>query len=304
MIELGLCAFGLNDGWGLEGSLRVARDLGFAVVDVGAGQLGGQAAVAESPEAFGRHLRAAADSHGLRVEEFFVMAIDVDGHRCLGLDTEPAVQQRAAARWRALCRCAELAGCRSIMGAIGHVDPALGPSRSFDLVTESARQWTAIAAEHGLVFTAEIDADGFFGTPAGASTFMEAVPGFGLTVDYAHWVSRGRILEDCFYLHPWARHFHVKQARPGYLKSFWHRGTIDFAQVVSDLRARSWSGVLAVETAGYHLSGHVGTPYAEVRHPYAPQPPSAGVVAHPLHQAVLHAQAIDAALAHDGAQTP
>jgi sugar phosphate isomerase/epimerase len=292
MLTPALCAFGFNDGWGLDGSLRLTRDLGFTVADVSAAQLGGQAAVVADPEAAGNRLRTAAAAHGIRLEEFVLFGIQLDGRTCLGLDTDPALRAAASAHWEKLCACAAATGCRSILGGIGHIDPALGPDRSFDLVTAAARGWAETAARHGLVFTAEVDADGWFGTPESAARFISAVahPAFGLTLDFAHWVSRGRALADCFYLITWARHFHIKQARLGYIKSLWHNGTIDFAALLAELRARNWSGALAVETAGYNIAGHPWPPYAEVRHPYAPEPPVPGLVCHPVHQAVLHAQ--------------
>jgi sugar phosphate isomerase/epimerase len=292
MLTPALCAFGFNDGWGLDGSLRLTRDLGFTVADVSAGQLGGQDAIAADPAAAAARLRTAASAAGVRLEEFVVFAIRLEGAARLGLDTDPALRAAVSARWEKLCACAAAAGCRSILGAIGHLDPALGPERSFELVTTAARDWADIAWHHGLVFTAEVDADGWFGTPESAAKFIAAVnhPAFGLTLDFAHWVSRDRALADCFYLLAWARHFHVKQARPGYLKTLWHRGTIDFAALLTELRARDWSGVLAIETAGYHVAGHPWPAYAEVRHPYAPEPPVPGLLSHPVHQTVLHAQ--------------
>jgi sugar phosphate isomerase/epimerase len=294
MLTPALCAFGFNDGWGLEGSLRLTRDLGFRVADASAAQLGGQDRIAADPAVAAQALRSAAASAEVRLEEFAIFPIQLEGRPRLGLDQDPALRTAISARWQKLCACAAAAGCRSILGAVGHLDPALGPERSFDLVTSATRDWAQTAAHHGLVFTAEVDADGWFGTPADAARFIAAVdhPAFALTLDFAHFVSRGRALTDCFYLLPWARHFHIKQARPGYLKSLWHRGTIDFATLLDALRARDWSGVLAIETAGYHVAGHPWPAYAEVRHPYAPETPIPGLLSHPVHQAALHAQAL------------
>jgi sugar phosphate isomerase/epimerase len=296
MLEKGLCAFGFQDGWGLEGSLRLSRDLGFTCVDVGANQVGGQDAVQRDPLGCGQRIAGAAAAAGVRTDEFFALAPQLRGKSSTGLEEDPADLAEIDLRWDALCRCARAAGCSSILGGNPGPDAGLGMETSFRRATANLVRQTRIAADHGLVQTAEVDADGFAGTEPAATRFTEAVPLLRFTLDYAHWISRGRDLSTCLYLHRWTRHLHFKQAAPGYLKRFWSRGTIDFRPIVADLGNRGWQGTLSIETAGWTTEGRLWPVYREVRFPYEVEPASESFEGHPVHQAVLHARGLEEAL--------
>ena len=66
-------------------------------------------------------------------------------------------------------------------------------------------------------------------------------------MDPAHQVVQGFHQQDLDPLWPYARHVHVRQARPGYLQARLEGGTIDFAAVVGSLQAVGYDGAICVE---------------------------------------------------------
>ena len=78
---------------------------------------------------------------------------------------------------------------------------------------------------------------------------VEAVPGLGCTIDYAHQVQIGLTNEGIEPLHDLARHFHVKQSAESEfeVKIDADNGAIDFQRMMNKLKADGYDGVVTVE---------------------------------------------------------
>ena len=76
---------------------------------------------------------------------------------------------------------------------------------------------------------------------------VEAVPGLGFTLDYAHQVQLGLGPEEIEVLHPLARHFHAKQSAPGAFQARADEGAVDFGRLLRRLHADGYDGDVCVE---------------------------------------------------------
>ena len=68
-----------------------------------------------------------------------------------------------------------------------------------------------------------------------------------MTLDYSHFVDPGYSQREVEKLHPFARHFHARQAKRGKRVEKVEKGTIDFHRILSLLRRDQYQGVIAVE---------------------------------------------------------
>ena len=83
--------------------------------------------------------------------------------------------------------------------------------------------------------------------PAEAARLVEAVPGLGLTLDYAHQVQLGLGAGEIEVLHAHGKHFHAKQSAPGSFQARPDEGVIDFGRMIRKLKADEYDGVVCVE---------------------------------------------------------
>lgn len=84
-------------------------------------------------------------------------------------------------------------------------------------------------------------------TPERALQLAALTPGFGFTLDYAHFTRAGfpdHLIEP---LTKRATHFHARCARKGRLQSSFKENTIDFRRAVTALARHSFKGWLAIE---------------------------------------------------------
>ena len=106
-----------------------------------------------------------------------------------------------------------------------------------------------IAGEHDLQLNFEPCIMSIAVEPAQAICLAEAVPGVGLTIDYAHQVQIGLGAADIEAMHPYAKHFHVQQSAQGEfeVKSDADNGAIDFGRLLGKLKTDGYDGVVTVE---------------------------------------------------------
>jgi sugar phosphate isomerase/epimerase len=83
--------------------------------------------------------------------------------------------------------------------------------------------------------------------PKDAARICRDVPGLGLTLDYSHFIDPGYFQPEIECLHPFAKHFHARQAAPGKRVETVRKGTIDFRRVLSLLERDKYAGIVAVE---------------------------------------------------------
>lgn len=288
MIELGCCAF--NFGWlDLESALRLVSQMGFRYVDIGANsptaQVNQEAAAAD-PARLGAEIREAARRHGLEPVELFVLTIHVDGQPVDVNHPDGALRRRLLQRFRGLCQCAAAAGMQSVLGLPGKLQPGWEAEQSWQVAAEMLTEMVAVARAEGVHFNLEAAKGSLLEHPAAALRMAQQVPGLGYTIDYGHFIGQGIAQEEVTPLFAYAPHIHGKQARPGYLKCMCHEGTVDYAAVIRELRARRWDGIIAMECIGRLLPPANEPAYQNVRVTGEAEPPTSGLLNHPAFQTV------------------
>ncbi len=247
MIRIAGATFSFGD-LTLEQAAGVLRRLGFDRADVGAGwsnyqQVDPQAAMAE-PDAHADRLRRVMDEYGLHVSELFVMQFDEAINH-----PDAGVRRATTQRYDGITTFARQAGFESVMMIPGHVHDDLGqsPQAAFDTAANVLRSMVRVAQDKGLRCNVEPCVGSVAHAPEGAIALCEAVPGLGLTLDYAHQVQLGLGHEAIEVLHPYARHVHAKQSAPQSFQARPDDGVIDFTRIIRKLQADRFDGTVCVE---------------------------------------------------------
>jgi sugar phosphate isomerase/epimerase len=254
MIQVGCCSFvfGRLD---LEESLRLCRTVGFRHVDVSAADIGPGAHVdqqeaAADPEGQASRVRGLADRYGLELEEVFLCPVFVDGKRVEVSHPDAGVRSALLENFRKLCAFTSSAGFKSIMAVPGTPQDGISDEQAWAHAAETLREMASIATDYGVRLSVEPHAGSLIHQPAAALRMAAEVPGLAYTLDYAHYIPAGIPQEDAYPLHEVAGHLHARQANAGSGGCSLEKGTIDFAGIVQDLRARQWDGVIAMEFFG------------------------------------------------------
>jgi len=247
MIHIAGATFSFGD-LTLEESADVLQEIGFDLADVGAGwsnyhQIMPQEAV-DDPEGQAERLRRVMEQHGLGISELFIMHFG----RPINYP-DPEIRTWTRGMFDGITTFAHKAGFKSVMMIPGHVHDDLDqtPEQAFDTSVEELRAMVSVAGDKGLRCNIEPCMGSIAEQPVDAIRLVEAVPGLGLTLDYAHQVQLGLDHEEIEVLHPYAPHFHAKQSAPGAFQALPDEGTIDFGRIVRKLKAENYDGVICVE---------------------------------------------------------
>lgn len=247
MTRIAGATFGFGD-LTLAQSASVLSDLGFTVADVGAGwnnyqQVSPQAA-ADDPDREAERLRRVMGESDLAVSELFVMQFgDPINH------PDIAARRVTSSIFDQVTTFAAKAGFESVMMIPGHVHADLGqdPRQAFDTSAAVLRSMVHVAEEKGLACNIEPCMGSIAHAPSAAIELCQAVPGLGLTLDYAHQVQLQLGHEQIEPMHRYLRHMHAKQSAPGTFQARADEGVIDFPRIVRKLEADRYDGVLCVE---------------------------------------------------------
>jgi len=247
MIRIAGATFSFGD-LGLEESADVLREIGFDLADVGAGwsnyhQIMPQQAV-DDPQGQADRLRRVMQDRGLDISELFIMHFGKPINH-----PDPEVRTWTRGMFDGITTFARVAGFESVMMIPGHVHDELNQTaaQAFDHSVEELRGMVSVAGGKDLQCNIEPCVGSIAEHPADAVRLVEAVPGLGLTLDYAHQVQLGCGHEQIEVLHPHARHFHAKQSAPGAFQARPDEGSIDFSRLVHQLDAEGYDGVICVE---------------------------------------------------------
>ena len=113
---------------------------------------------------------------------------------------------------------------------------------------QSELAWRVLkAAEYGIVFGVEAHRGSIADTPAKAKALIEAVPGLTLTLDYSHFIRSGFSQAEIDPLLAYAGHFHARGASPQMMQTPVKESSIDFTQVVSNMKATAYKGYITLE---------------------------------------------------------
>jgi len=253
MIRLAGSTFAFGD-IPLEESCDVLKDLGFDLADVGASGWSSftayvpQQVVQNPDDADGEagRIREVMDARGIGVSELFVC----DFGQAIN-HPDAGERERSRELFGKFAAIGGKAGFDSIMMLPGNVHEDLGQTydEAFDTSVQEYTWMAAVARDNGLQLNFEPCIMSIAVEPAAAVRLVEAVPGIGLTVDYAHQVQIGLGADETEIMHPYAKHFHVKQSAQGEfeVRPEADNGAIDFKRLVGKLKADGYDGVVTVE---------------------------------------------------------
>lgn len=230
-----------------EEQFSFIRKLGFAYIDVdGVGTIP-QAEVQERPQTMAAYTKRLADRNGLRLAEYFMGNVLVDGRPYNPSEPDGPMREAMLASFAAVCRYAGEAGFRSMMGSAGSVIEAIGPERSFENAARVLARMVGIAAEHGVALHVEPSRQSLLRLPERALEMVQAVEGLRYTMDFLHFHVNGIDQEESMKLLPHTGHMHARQAAVGWPKCPYEHGEIDFDRIMKRLRGLKWDGVIAME---------------------------------------------------------
>lgn len=232
-----------------ERRFALLRLLGFEYVDIGLfegsdGLRPGQLLV--EPRKFGRQLKRELIHAGLRASDVFLQTGLTLGDSA---ENDPYLIVRSRNRKTFLLTlelCAKLE-CRHVTGLPGVAHKCLGNMDSFKLATEEASWRLRVASSSGICYAINPHVGSICSSIPLVRSFLDAVPGLTLTLDYGHFVSQ-KVSSRC--VHPLlanASHMHVRGAAPHNLQTSVEESQIDFGSIVRRLCKNGYSGFLAIE---------------------------------------------------------
>lgn len=223
---------------------RLIRALGLELMDLGNAPDLDPAYVAEHPREEAERFNQIKAETGIRFIDCFPQWGEISFS-----NNSPDLTVRQAFRriWSGFFPFAAAIGLTGVTLSPGRYWPGESMMTSFERGAEELRWAVAEAARHGLKLRIEPHIDSVTWTPALAVDMCHQVPGLSLTVDYSHFVFHGIPIDEIATLHPYATHWHARQARLGQAQSRFHDGTIPFDRIVADLRREGYDGVICLE---------------------------------------------------------
>ena len=253
MIRIAGSTFAFGD-ISLEASCDILKELGFDLADIGGSGWSTFTAYvpqqvvqnADEPEKEAERIKGIMDAKGIGVSEFFVC----DFGQAIN---HPDAKERERSRelFAKFARIGGLVGCESIMMLPGNVHEDLGQTyeQAFATSVEEYKWMVDVAKQNGLLLNFEPCIMSIAVEPAQAERLVQAVPGLGYTLDYAHQVQLGLTNEGIEPMHKYARHLHAKQSAPGEFeaKPDSEAGVIDFGRLIGRLKQDGYDGVVTIE---------------------------------------------------------
>ncbi|MSP13050.1 MAG: sugar phosphate isomerase/epimerase [Chloroflexi bacterium] len=235
----------------LEGTLAIARSMGFKGVDIAGFHQRGRCSY--EPDEAGAHpqetaaaLKPLLEQYGLEPVDFFPQFGASPAERSLN-DPDPEVRRQNLATFRGLVRFCQLAGIpgMTVLPGVDHTSRSL--EANLDASAAALRQFVDIAGEGGLGLCFEPHMGSVTDTPELALALVERVPGLKVTLDYSHFLLQYIPVERVHALIPFTGHFHIRPARPGKLQTRHIDGTLDWPDIIRRLQAAGYQGCMSVE---------------------------------------------------------
>jgi sugar phosphate isomerase/epimerase len=243
----------------LEDSCAVLKDMGFKYADLGAcgwsqfKEWVPQQVIQDidNPESESDRIRRVTEANGLQISELFIVDF---GYAINHPDSEKRKDTRQL--FTKMAKIAQKAGFESMMMTPGDVHDADHPfaedlgqtfDQAFQGSVEQLRSLVDIAGEHGMHCNIEPCIFSVAHHPDNAAKLVQAVPGLGLTMDYAHQVQLNLGHDDIEPMHAYAKHFQAKQSAPGEFQAKPDEGVIDFGRVIRKMKQDGFDGIISIE---------------------------------------------------------
>jgi sugar phosphate isomerase/epimerase len=198
------------------------------------------------PRKFGRQLKRDLIHAGLRVSDVFLQT---------GLTIRDSSDNVSSAIVRSRNRktfllALELCGdleCTHITGLPGGLPRGVEDEEALELAVEEVSWRHHIASGSGIRYAIKPHVDSVCSSIAGVRSFLDAIPGLTLTLDYGQFVSQKVSSRDVHTLLPNASHLQVRGASQRRLQVALDQNQVDFRGMVSRLYKNRYSGFVAIE---------------------------------------------------------
>jgi sugar phosphate isomerase/epimerase len=193
-----------------------------------------------------RRLKAQLDAQGLAAADVF---LQLDPDFTPYAINQPDAARRAHARdqfTRTLEYAAQI-GARHVTTLPGVEFDDLAPGDAWRRAVDELGWRVEHAREHAITLGVEPHVGSIAAHPRLAADLVAQVSGLTLTLDYTHFTRLGLADAEIEPLIALASHFHVRGARPGRLQTSFKDNAIDYARVLSAMRAAGYAGWLGIE---------------------------------------------------------
>ena len=235
----------------LDGTLAIARAMGFNVVDIGGFHARGRCNfepddVGADPEKQAAILNPLLKKHQLVAGDFFVQFGADPVERSMN-DPDPAVHRHNLASFPGIVRFCQLIGAHGITILPGVDHPQRSLAENLDASASMLPNFVKLAHDGGLALLFEPHMGSVTVTPERAIDLCQRVPGIKVALDYTHFLVQYIPVDRVHKLIPYAGLVHVRQARPGKLQTRDIEGTLDYVDIVQRLKVASYDGFLSLE---------------------------------------------------------
>lgn len=254
MLELSCHAWGFNNYALPEALAHIAR-LGFSYVDLGTGPHIDLVAAAQEPQSTADKINALLGNYDLQLADLYLMLPYINAP-----DAER--RERQLKLLESLVPFAEALSTPGLTVSPGIVHGD-GTEHSLARAVPALQRIIDSTENSDFRVSFELHMDSAVTTKENAIRLMEAVPGLSLTLDISHLIVQGAKWAVVQSLLEYTAHLHIRQATKKQLQSHFAQGEVDFSQLIKDLVAANYHGMLTVEymtTIGWHGTAEVDIP--------------------------------------------
>lgn len=231
----------------LEETAGTIARLGFRCIDLGSGPHLDVSRAAAYPEAEATGIRQLLERFDLALTDLYLMLPYTNA-------PDPARREAQLTLFERLVPFAVALGTPGITISPGIVHKD-GLDHSLARAVPALLRMLQAVEDADLRVSFEPHMDSVAQKPEQALLLLEAVPGLSVTLDFAHFVYQGIVTREVEPLLEHTAHVHVRQAKRGHLQTPHDEGTLNIPQLLQDLHAARYRGVLTVEymtTFGWH----------------------------------------------------
>ena len=259
MLDFACHSWGFNNRSFEEAVATIAR-LGFRNIDLGTGPHIDLVQAAQNAKSFAETINRTLSDVDLKLTDFYLMLPYINA-------PEAERRERQLRLFESLIPFAETINAPGLTVSPGIQHPD-GAAHSFARVIPALQRMIDLTENTDLRVSFELHMDSSITKPEQAQLLMKAVPGLSLTLDITHLVVQDIEWDVIKSLLEFTAHLHVRQAAPGKLQTAFDDGVVDMRQLIEDLIAADYHGVVTVEymtTFGWHGTAEVDIPYEIVR---------------------------------------
>jgi sugar phosphate isomerase/epimerase len=224
----------------------ITRALGLGCLDLGNGRDLDPAYIAAHRREEADRFKRIGDQAGIEFIDCFPQ-VSQDGMPFTNNHPDGTQRERCRDIWRGFFPFASDIGLSGVTLSPGRYWEGEPAQAGFDRAAEELRWAVAEGYRHGIAVRIEPHIESVTWCPELVLAMLDAVPGLTITLDHSHFIFHGLPYEQIAVLHPYASHWHARQARSGEAQSRGPAGQIDFARIIQDLQLRGYSGVVCLE---------------------------------------------------------